>query len=408
MSELLHVIDELIAGGLYPALPGRKAAVWKDGRNVTFMEDSAQAGLGQFGYFYTETIEPITGLKMTQIASAPVIYFGTNTALKFFDTVVEDRSKAGGYNGTDSDLWQFARWGEFMVASNGVDKIQVDENDTNGFLDLAGQPFTYAKCIAATDTHLLAANTSLGANWVGWTDLDDIEEWTAAADNDAGSKYLRNIDSDIISVKKRGDGFALFTYNEMYAIDYIGSPYVFGIRELLTGFGAVGKHAVVPVGRQHYGMGRRSIWVTDGTTFQAIDAPKLHDLVYGDSEHRFDQTRGHQVIAWHDQLQDSVVFFYPRVGSVYNDFGVSYNYKTGAVSLYNYGRTIVDDSGILRFALTGDELGNIYQQSVTAVPPQAGQHGRVLVDDAEATLTTGFSMIGFGEFGFGGVLYVTG
>jgi len=406
MSELIADIADGIDAGLFPSLPGRRGAIWRDGRNVTFMEESVQAALGQFGLFYTGTSSPITGIAASVISGADKIYFGTPADLFCWDgTTVDERTNSGGdYTGTTSDLWSFARWGNWMAASNGVDALQVDKNDTNDFNDLSGTPFTYAKVIAATDTHLLAANTSLGGSWLGWTDVDDIEDWTAAADNQAGAKELRNSDSDIKCMVGRGAGFALFTLNQMYGIEFIGTPFVFSVRRLLTGFGAVGKQAVATVGRRHFGFGRRGLWVTDGVSYEFFDGPKVNDFIYGDSPYRYNQDLGDLVVAWHDQLQHSVVFYYPTTGSTYNNIGISYNYKTGAFSLLDYGRTFVDDSGVYPFALTGDRVGNIYQQSATATAPTAGEQGFLKVESEEWTLEAGYGDLGYGELGYGGTL----
>ena len=403
MSELIADIKELLGSGLFPSLPGRRARLWKDGRNVTFADQLVETALGQFLMFDPEQASSVTGVKASVIAGIPTVFFGTLTKLWQWDVTngLEDLSGTT-YTGTTEDLWVFARFGDFMLATNNVDPLQVYKGVTD-FEDLAGTPFTRCKTIYATDTHLLAFNTSNGGNFIEWTDADDIEDWTATSTNDAGNVPKRNLDSDILAVKTLGKAIAVYTFNEMLLMDFVGRPFVFRSELLLEGFGAVGVNAIAASGRQHYGIGRRGIWTTDGISFDFIQNPAMQKFVYRDAATRIDLDTIGLTVGWLDQLQNQIVFYYTtEAGPGYNDIGIGIEIDTGAWSVYDFGRTAVDDSGVFPFAITADRLGNVYQQSVTGVPTTTGQQGVIDLTETSFSVSMGLGEGGLGEGGLGG------
>lgn len=403
MSELLKEYEQEISTGLFPTQNARQAPFWSDGRNIVFEDASMKAGLGQYGMFYPEVSEPITGIKSTNQGGVRTIYYGTPTKIKKWTEAggVVDVTPMGGFSGTEADLWSFARWGNWIVASNGVDYLHVDKNDGAGFVPLL-TPFDWAKVIYGTDTQLIAMNTSFGGEYIAWSDIDDIEDWNAVPSNFAGEKPQRNLASEIIGAAKLGQHLGIYTKNELILMQFIGAPYVFSILPLLDGFGIESKSGIAVVGNRHYGLGQRYIWVTDGNSVAPVDAPAVHQFIYGDSEFAIDLDYTHLAVGWHDQVQSSVTFYYPTKGSTTNNIGVTLNYANKTWTICNFGRTAVDDSGLFPFAISGDFQGNIYQQATVATPPATVSEGILDLTNVSSTIDTGFGDCGFGELGFGG------
>lgn len=403
MSNPIGEITDALGSGLFPSYPGRKPVFWEDGRNVNFDSGIVEAGLGQIAMFAREQTSPVTGIQACAVGGTPTLFFGTLTKLWKW-------SEAGGieditgtpYTGAAGDIWSFGCWGNHVLASNGVDQVQYYQAAGNA-ANLTGVPFTYAKIIHTTDQYMLAFNTSLGGNWAGWSDIDDITDWTAIASNDAGSQFIRNLDSDIIAAEKLGATIMLYTHNEMFEVAYIGRPFIFGFQFRLEGFGPTGKQAVAAVGRRHFGFGRRGIWVTDAVTSDFIMTPAVKNFIYIDPETRYDSNLGHLVLAWHDQLQNQVIFYYPKESGLgENDVGVGFNYKNNSWTIYDYGRTAADDSGVFPFAVTGDKQGNIFQQAVAGAVTSTGNAGIVELDTETGIVMTGLGDGGLGEGGLGG------
>lgn len=398
----IGLFEKELGSGLFPSQPGRSATFWRDGRNVSFFNEHLSTSMGQFLMFQSEVQEQITGVRSTFANGVATVFYGTPTALKKWDASngVEDLTRAAGaYTGTINTPWQFARWGTWMVATNNTDVVQVYKN-SGDFLALGGTFFTTAKLLYALDTHLIALNLNTGGNILAWTDLDDIEDWTAIETNQAGSKPMRNLDSDIVSVEKLNDTIMVYTLNEMFAVDFIGAPNVFGTRFLLEGFGPVGANAVAVNGGKHVGFGRQGIWQTDGFNFDYFDNPALRKFLYEDDATRYDPDKPELVNAVRRTNRDTVGFHYATLDSSVPNLGVEINYRTGAWSILSGGITAVDDSYVFPYVIFGDHLGNIFQNSAQGVG--GGSAEAVDLTNAEFEISTGVGFGGVGEGGVGG------
>ena len=189
MTNLIGVYEgSPISSGIFPSLPDRSALLWQDGRNMVFRNGSVANSLGQFRLFAPVEASPILGALEFFSGSTKYVVFGTRSKLYIYNATaktVTEISNTTPYTPITSGVWQLKRWGTWVVASNGIDPVQVWKG-SGRFIDLAGTPFTYAKVIETNDTHLFAFNTSSGANMLHWSDLDDIEDWTATSTNQAG------------------------------------------------------------------------------------------------------------------------------------------------------------------------------------------------------------------------------
>lgn len=409
MKEPLVVFEKELATGLHPTARARQAPFWTDGRNVVFEDYAIKAGLGQISMFITETNQALLGGLDTLQGGKRTVYFGTQTNLYKWsveDGVTDVTNIAGVYTGDLDNLWVIRQFGEWIVATNGVDPLQLDKNGGSGFEDMT-TPFSYCKTIWTTDTQLIAANTDLSPTDVEWTDVDDIENWTAASSNFAGATELRNLAGEISAIEALGTGLALYTQNDYMSMNFIGSPFVFSILPQQEGFGTVSPFGVCQKGNQNFGIGKKGLWISDGVTFQRIGSPAIHEFIYGESDYRMDLDLAHIAVAWHDQLQTAITFYYTPIGEMKNTIGVSFNYSNNAWTVLNFGRNWVSNEGVFTFAVSGDAFGNVFQESVAGEPPASGALGSMQLEPT-STVSAGFGEAGFGELGFGGELVIDG
>ena len=132
--------------------------------------------------------------------------------------------------------WRFANWGEWIIASNGKEPVQVRKG-TGSFVTLQEDgttplPFTYAKLLAKLGPHLVVANTSNAQNEIRWCSDDNIEKWTVLDTNTAGDFVVRDADSGLMAMEPLGSVLALYTREAMWTITYIGAPFVFGVNQM--------------------------------------------------------------------------------------------------------------------------------------------------------------------------------
>jgi len=414
-SKLVRIDGDVLMSGIVPSLPGAEPPLWVDGKNVVFRERSIRPEPGQFSMLEKIEKSPVVGILETLVGGRPLLYWGTKDKILEYDvssvTPVVDRSRAGGYNGiqdaTDTQpqtRWSFVAWGNWIVASNGIDPVQLFRPgvDTQ-FQDLTGVPFSPFKVeiILKVKQYLLAFNgddptDSASRFTFWWSDADDIFTWVSDPANTAGSLPIRDLPSPIVSAVPLGEGAGVYSTNTLHIVQFIGTPFIFGAAHIVDGVGAVGKHSVVAVGREHYGFGPRGIFRTDGTQVTYIDQPPIHEYVYGN----FNRKHGSKVVAWLDPSLERVVFFFPSTGSNFNDRAVGYDYRNQTWHVPGFSRSAASFSSVFENPITGDVDGNLFQQSVEGIPLGGP---RPLALNATFNLKgTGWGELGWGELGWGG------
>lgn len=403
MSETLLTITDELAQGLFPDLKTRASSMWIDGRNVYFDDKALKGGLGEYALFSPKETAEVLGLHSVTSEGEKTLFYGTYDKLwKWTETAgVEDVTGASGpYTGTDDNLWSFESWGEFVAATNNVDKPQLYKPGVGTFELMGGlDDIDYAEHVIERTPYAFLINNSFSDKNISWCDTDNIESWVIGSPSLAGDLEARGLNTGIKAAVTYDNYIALFSQDEMRSLDFINSPYLFGINPKLKGIGTVSKAGVVAANGVLFGFGPRGIWVTDGTKSEYIAQGVLHQFIYNN----INKSKWQKVCGWHDQIQSTVSFFYPTLGSTSNDRGIGYNYRNGSFTIFNYGRSAAQDTGVFDFGITGDKLGYVYAQSVLGAPSAAGLRPDIPLE-AQYALSSGFGELGFGDLGFGGTL----
>jgi len=407
MAKIFEATGQLITSGLHPSLPDSEVPLWRDGDNIVFTEQSARPGLGQFPLFAFLDAGRGLGIIEHEIEyatqSLKYAFWGTRTKLWMgvdptntlgSVTPVDVTRAAGVYTGTRDDLWSIASFGTVVIATNGVDEVQVlvpsGEPNSALFVNLStvsDLPDTFrAKLVAVSGPFILFFNTDNSNQEVRWGDEDSFATFQPASDNFARDLIIRDIQSDIRAVLDLGGGLAMYGRDQVHWVQFAGPPFFFQTDHLLSGVGAVGKHSVVAVGRQHYGFGPTGIYVTDGSGFEYIDKPSIHDYIYG----KLDVLLANRVIGWEDQKQEMVFWSFPTITGIGETVG--FNYRTGAWGKYGYYRTAAVASAVFNSPLLIDTNGSVLVQ---------GGSGGVSGGNPIVLTTTGAFSIGYGYGGYG-------
>lgn len=221
------------------------------------------------------TTKPIRGMGQLETASGVKrLYFGVFDTLFGYNFVTTDTT--GPFTGVQHQTlaqratsWSFADWGDWMIATNGLDPIQVAKN-SNAFEPLAGAP-ARAEVVLKSTVFLLAFNTPLGADMFQWCDANNPENWTVSTTTSAGNQRIRDLDGPIVAACPLGSEIAVYGEEQLFRVGAREAPFWFGVTRGPNGIGAVGKMAVCSDGRLNYGVSRQGIWMTDGFTYEYID-----------------------------------------------------------------------------------------------------------------------------------------
>ena len=363
--QQLALLREELTRGLVPATKLALNSFWRDGRNVRFTPLGVEAIPGWVSFLTKPASNPVRGMaqqRRTDLSQR--LFWGDQGSIYMWDTV--NVSTVGtGYTGSvnatvtqPATVWSFVVWGDWVLATNGVDKPQIYQGTSFAAMDtLTTMPFTSAEIFVKRDVYVIAVNTSNGYNVVEWSDTGDPLTWQPTASNNAGNLVLRDIDGPLLAAVPLGDRIGLYTREQLILLNYIGSPYIFGYTPALNGIGAVSKYSVVPVGRRHFGMSRQGFFVTDGVQFEWIDFPQLRDYMAA----RVNWDQASKICGYHAEALNAVVWYYPSTaGSGEPDEGVMYDYKLGVWSLLDFGRTSALERDVFKWPVAATATGELY------------------------------------------------
>lgn len=318
MSEKLFDISDprLLESGVWPSLNASKIPLWQDGNNINFREGSAQkmAGWEELG----DNGEVINCIQQAFVAGKERAYMGSASKLSLYeDGVVSDIE-----TGLSAGYWSMSPWGNWLLATNGVDAPRLWKNA--GAPVLINTSFDTAEIVRVLKFHTVFFNTtgsgSNGPERLAWSSEDNPELTVPDVINSAGGLNIRNISSPIQAAELFGDYIAFYSLDQMYLLEYVGGQLVFGYDENMSGIGALGKNVVVPVGRRHFGLERRGFWVTDGAQEDFIDEPPVKDYLQG----LVDFSRTQEIVSFHNRRRAQVEWFFPTQQGGYA--GIAYQY----------------------------------------------------------------------------------
>jgi len=246
-----------------------------------------------------------------------------------------------GYNNSD-----------VLTASSGGLQIRLTASDC---------PFTKVTAIDKSGPHILAINYNKANSEhpydVAWCDTDNPDTWIPASANAAGSLTLREASSPLKAIVPLGDAKAIYTEDQMFILQYTGAPYYFGYKTAFaSGAGAVSPRSVVAVDSTNYGLSRRGLFVTDGSSVETIgDSEGINKYIrdnIAESEYA-------QVVAYHNKLNNEVIWSLP-INSTKPTKQITYNYSNNTFSIESIGASAAQISSVFDHDIVGHPDGNVY------------------------------------------------
>ena len=235
-------------------------------------------------------------------------------------------------------LWSLDNFGEVLVATiaNGetftwnpsaASRLEVRASkSTSGFSTSNNPTASRITLISPTTRHLIhfGTETTIGTPstqddmFIRFSVQEDINTFTPTSTNTAGTLRLQD-GTKIVGALKAKENILIFTDNALYTMKYISSPFFFGIEQVGTNCGLIGKNAAVEVDGVAYWMSSKGFLLYDGTVKTLPCA--VEDEVFDN----IDSTKGQQVAAGLNNLFSEIVWWYPADND-FNNRGVSYNY----------------------------------------------------------------------------------
>ena len=276
---------------------------------------------------------------------------GTSAVAAYQINTVPDDTSVG--TGWGAGGWSREGWGEASSLAISTSQLQTWSHDIFGediLINRRGGPIyvwdtsigygSRAAALTGTDVPVVANQVmvsdrdrhviAFGVNSVGGTDLDpmlirfsdqeDYTNWQISATTSAGSLRLGN-GSEIITAIETRQQTLVFTDTSLYAMQYLGPPFTFGINMISRNTSVVSPKAAVAVDDAVYWMGDRVFYVFTGSV-QEIPCPVL-SYVFD----TMDPQQTYKTVCGSNVEFGEVWWFYPCIFTGQCDRYVVYNYK---------------------------------------------------------------------------------
>jgi len=144
---------------------------------------------------------------------------------------------------------------------------------------------------------------------VRWSDVNNYTSWIAAITNQAGS-YRIPKGSRIVQCIQAAQQALIWTDLGVWAMQYVGQPYIYQFNELGTGCGLIGRKAASSMGGIVYWMGQSQFYKLSGSGVEPVMCP-VWDVIFQDLDtDNLDKIR----IAPNSRFNE-VSWFYPTKGN---------------------------------------------------------------------------------------------
>tara|TARA_R110002126_G_scaffold22446_7_gene80049 strand:- start:10575 stop:13328 length:2754 start_codon:yes stop_codon:yes gene_type:complete len=241
--------------------------------------------------------------------------------------------------------WTLDNWGETLIANPLGGPVfawnPIDGNAAAGCI--ANAPSINQGVFVAMPQRQIVAwgstfNGVADPMLVRWCDVNNYDSWILSLTNQAGS-YRIPKGSRIVQGIQAGQQALLWTDLGIWAMQYVGPPYVYQFNELGTGCGLIGRKAAGSMNGVVYWMGQSQFYRLAGSGVEPIRCP-VWDVVFQDLDtDNLDKIRvapnsRFGEIAWH----------YPMVGNlgitniVGNGSSVTVTYS--GVGTFSVGSTV--------------------------------------------------------------------
>jgi hypothetical protein len=244
----------------------------------------------------------------------------------------------------DARSWSLDNFGEDLIATvlNGGTFIwDTSSGTSNRATALSNAPTASRFSLVSTDTrHLLIfgtettiADTSTQDDlFFRFSDREDATDYTPVATNEAGSLRISD-GSKIIGAVKSSGQILVWTDTSLHGIQFVGTPFTFGLRQLGANCGLIAQHAAVEVNGVSYWMSDNAFYLFDGVVKKMPCS--VQDYVFDDLSY----TNRTEIACGINTAFNEIIWYYPSESSTQIDRAVAYNYLENTWYTLNLPRT---------------------------------------------------------------------
>ena len=212
--------------------------------------------------------------------------------------------------------WSLDNWGETLIANplNGPIYQWSAISGTPTALLIPEAPPVNKGCFVAMPQRQIIAWGSTFTGFIDpmlirWCDVDDFNNWTALITNQAGSFRIPKGSRIVQCIQGPQQGL-IWTDLAVWAMQYVGPPYIYQFNELSNGCGLIGRKAAGSMNGVVYWMGQSQFYRMAGNGVEPIRCP-VWDVIFQDLDtDNLDKIR----IAPNSRFGE-ISWFYPTQGN---------------------------------------------------------------------------------------------
>ncbi len=244
-------------------------------------------------------------------------------------------SRKGSLTGANDDFWTFTQFGNYVIASNGVDLPQyylmgTSTNFANlSAINTAGTTPNF-KVSGVIRDFLVTGNQSSNQNRIQWSGINDIGVWTG---KQADLQDLPGSGGQIVNITSGEIGY-VFRQNQIIRMDYVGGATIFRLSVISPNRGAVYGRTVCQDNRRVFFYADDGFFEINGDNVVPIGVEKVNRFFDIDLNKAFSD----RICAAVDPFNQLALWLYPSSNNTSNTTGICdriliYNYATKKWSL---------------------------------------------------------------------------
>jgi hypothetical protein len=357
------VEDILISSGLQQDRHLMKKLLWESASNVIFFDGTVRRKRAPALAYDIGVVSRIAGLGQLENSDGGRWLWGAagNRISRWefgapeviddaFGSYVDDQTAT-----QRPTIYDFTPYGNWMLINSGNDgqaaKIFKDPGLTTF---AAGEAPVGVTRFIKILSFLMALGYGTRGTQIGWSDANNIELWTAATDNSAGSLSVDDFNTPIRAGARLGQSVTVYSEDQLKLINFIGAPFYFGQGQMLDGIGAIGKAAVASDLKVNVGVGRAGCWWTDTNSARYIDEGYLANYL----QENVNWEQGAKIVVGRNDYTGTFEFHFPMRGDTDINEAWAWDPKTGGWSPVPFA-SMMDERRLFGYPVQGTVNGYV-------------------------------------------------
>jgi len=262
--------------------------------------------------------------------------------------------------------WTLDNFGSYLIACPAGGAIYY--YDPNGQLQNAqiiggnGPLVNSGIFVAMPERQIIAYGSSFPLQadplLVRWCDIGDFTTWNATVTNQAGSFRIPTGSKIVAGIQGPQQGL-LWTDLDLWAMQYVGAPLVYGFNKIGSNCGAISRHCTGQLNGAVYWMSQKQFFMSMGSGPQAIPCP-VWDVIF----QNINTSYLSKVCCGVNSQFNEITWYYPSASSTENDSYVKYNVALQQWDYGTLGRTAWIDQSVLGAPIGAGSDNWLYQHEV--------------------------------------------